>query len=264
LEALLAGSYSTDEQICARGKSVGYNLKDPYMIMTIDIDNFYYYLINKKPTEDDAQKQKDVLSMLIQEILEEMLERSIILPKNDSFIVLAPAQSKEQITELAQSICDKARSHVRPLTVSIGIGEIAEGTDEIKRSFSEAVKALRIANILKGGNSVAHFSEIEDYILLANLAEAPELDSFLQSTLGSLIDYDIKNHTELLETLRTYFLCGENKAQAARALFIHLNTLKYRLHKIEEILNFNLSDPEASFRLKLAMRLLRFKRHLDR
>jgi DNA-binding PucR family transcriptional regulator len=62
----------------------------------------------------------------------------------------------------------------------------------------------------------------------------------------------------LVETLKTYFSTGESKAKTAEKLYIHLNTLKYRLHKIEEILGLKLSDPDVSFRLKLAVRLLLF------
>jgi len=263
LEAILAEDYVSEEAILRRGESIGCNLADPHRVLVVDIDNFSLYLAQEKPAEDDVQKKKAIILSLIQEELEKRSMRYFMLQRSDSFIAMVDAQRKQDLDEAVRAICSQAKEHIRPLTISIGMGDTARGPAAIRRSFAEAVKALRVVHLLKGGDSAAEFKEVEDYVVLANLADAPELDRFLRSALGKLTDYDSENKTALFETLRTYFLCGENKAEAARRLFVHLNTLKYRLQKIEELLGVKLHDPEDSFRLKLAVRLVRFKHRFE-
>ena len=63
--------------------------------------------------------------------------------------------------------------------------------------------------------------------------------------------YDLKNKTNLLETLKTYLECGENAVQTAQNLYIHRNTLYQRLKKINGIIHTNLDN--ANIRLFIMM-----------
>jgi purine catabolism regulator len=85
---------------------------------------------------------------------------------------------------------------------------------------------------------------------------ASEADAFCADVLGRLEAHDAARGTALVETLAT-FLATRNAALAARRLYLHYNTLKNRLAKIEEIIGPYLDDPDRCLGLALALRLRR-------
>jgi len=82
-----------------------------------------------------------------------------------------------------------------------------------------------------------------------------ELAAFCEATLGRLMAYDELHQTDLLGTLETYLQCGGSATAAARALYVHYNTLKHRLDRMEEILGPFLGNSDQSLNLALALRI---------
>jgi purine catabolism regulator len=91
-----------------------------------------------------------------------------------------------------------------------------------------------------------------DRLLVA--VPASEAEAFCADVLGRLEAYDAVRGTALVATLET-FLATRNAALAARRLYLHYNTLKNRLAKIEEIIGPYLDDPDRCLSLALALRL---------
>jgi purine catabolism regulator len=83
-----------------------------------------------------------------------------------------------------------------------------------------------------------------------------EVNAFCASVLGPLEAHDAANGTALVRTLDVY-LASRNAALAARQLYLHYNTLKNRLARIEEIAGPFLDDPERCLSLSLALHLRR-------
>ena len=96
--------------------------------------------------------------------------------------------------------------------------------------------------------------------LLAHIREE-ELDDYAQEMLGSLMAYDSQNGTELLRTLEIYFQENESLNHAAEKLFIHANTLRNRLKKIESLLGVGLNQADVRVRFYVACQALRIIRH---
>jgi DNA-binding PucR family transcriptional regulator len=73
--------------------------------------------------------------------------------------------------------------------------------------------------------------------------------------LGPLLDYDREHRSELVDTLRALF-AKRSLTDAAAALHIHISTLKYRVGRIEAILDRSVEDWDNIFHLELALRVL--------
>jgi sugar diacid utilization regulator len=258
IEALITGDYSSEEEILRRGEQIGCNLKEPHRMVVVSIDSFSSYLMREDYSEEGLQKKKEEMFYLIKREFEKRFFTIFTFTRGEEFIILVREEGRGEVSSTVKEICEKVKEKLRPFTVSAGIGGVASNVSGMKRSYEEAIKALKTVRVLQGEGSFAEFKDVEEYSLLAELSESPTVKSFIYSTLGKLLEYDKKHQTELVETLKTYFSTGESKAKTAEKLYIHLNTLKYRLHKIEEILGLKLSDPDVSFRLKLAVRLLLF------
>jgi purine catabolism regulator len=139
--------------------------------------------------------------------------------------------------------------------VSVGIGRPAADPLRIDQSFNEARRALAIGRWSRGPGHLLLFSDLGVDRLLAGVPEA-EVEAYCRSVLGPLEAHDLAHGTSLVRTLDTY-LAMRNVALAARQLFVHYNTLKNRLVKIEEISGPFLDDPERCLSLSLALRLRR-------
>ena len=95
----------------------------------------------------------------------------------------------------------------------------------------------------------------EDYACEYLLRTFRALDStapLLHPALESLERYDEENQTELRATLSVYLRHERNQLEAARALFIHPNTMRYRLSRIREVAGLTLEDMEELKYLRLS------------
>jgi hypothetical protein len=91
--------------------------------------------------------------------------------------------------------------------------------------------------------------------LMQNLRQTEMSENLRHPIIELLMEYDKKNETELLDTLRAYVHNGCRQAETAQKMHIHLNTLKYRLHRIEELSNVNFKNYEELFYIQISLAL---------
>ena len=108
-------------------------------------------------------------------------------------------------------------------------------------------------------NGITCYEDLGGLKLLSHI-RTEELDDFVQETLGTLMAYDSQNGTELLKTLEIYFQENECLNPAAEKLFIHANTLRNRLKKIESLLGVELNQADARVKFYVACQALRIIR----
>lgn len=94
------------------------------------------------------------------------------------------------------------------------------------------------------------FSELLDAI-----RQDVDLDDLLHPGLDKLAEYDRANKSDLLHTLCVYLDNDCNAQLCSRLLFLHRNSLVYRVRRIEEIADCNLSDPSVRAYLRLSIML---------
>lgn len=121
---------------------------------------------------------------------------------------------------------------------------------EVSKAFREAIYSLKL-NRINGPNEVK-YGDVRMYRKLENIDSDLLLDFF--KPLKSIINDDV-----LIETLLVYFKCNESKKDTSEELFIHVNTLNYRLSKIEEITGLSLDNTNDKFKIYLTMIILLLK-----
>jgi DNA-binding PucR family transcriptional regulator len=80
--------------------------------------------------------------------------------------------------------------------------------------------------------------------------------AFSERTLGGVFEHDRKQGSFLIGTLRTYLANQSSLSLAARALDVHVHTVRYRLTKLEELTGLSLQNAEDRLTLELALRIL--------
>lgn len=169
------------------------------------------------------------------------------------FARLEPRQGVESARSLAENIRRQAVTEFANDPLAIGIGRPVDALIGLRDSYREARQALLMARRLAEPHPL-YFGELNVYRLLFQLEYSPELASFCQETIGTLIEYDRAQGTDLVETLNAYFARKGNLSATAEALFVHRNTLIYRMERIREISGLDLDNPETRLSIQLALR----------
>ncbi len=136
-----------------------------------------------------------------------------------------------------------------PWNCRVGYGDPAPPTD-LRHSYQGAVQALRMAEAF-GLDRPQH---PEDVRLLRPVHEMPALgDEYVERCFGHL---DPSRRASVVETLRAWFASEGSADAAAEALFVHRNTLRYRIRTFSEASGLSLDRPEDSFLVWWAVRRL--------
>ena len=96
------------------------------------------------------------------------------------------------------------------------------------------------------------------YRIFFNLSDDKVLRNLLTETLGAIMQYDDENGSDMVHTLEVFLEQGCNIAAATDALYVHRNTVKYRIKRIEEIMNIDLKDVTVQFNLRLAFKIMHY------
>jgi purine catabolism regulator len=171
---------------------------------------------------------------------------ALVAPESDD-----PAERRH----IADGLRKELDNRLRSVNVSIGVGRRVDSATLLPRSFLEASRAVDVGRWAKG----RHVTEVFDQLGLERLlASTPtdDLADFVQHAIGALVAHDRANHTDLVDTLAVW-LETRNMAEAARRMYVHYNTLKNRLDRIEEIIGPVLSDAARALECEVAIYVAR-------
>lgn len=127
--------------------------------------------------------------------------------------------------------------------IRAGISDNDIGIQSLPRNFKRAVALLQIAE--KQGKTRLAYRNIGFYQLLLEVEDAKVLQNFYHETLGKLVDFDEKNKTDFLLTLKSYLDNNASVQEVARETYVHRNTINYKVKRIKEILECELSFEEC-------------------
>lgn len=168
------------------------------------------------------------------------------------FCAVSSATRPEAALALAAAIRAAAADEYPEHELYGGIGRPADELSNWKDSYREASQALSMAERL-GEHSPLYFGDLSVYRLLFQLEGKPELEDFCRKTLGPLLDYE--GGGDLIETLEAFFDRLGNLSQTAEKLFIHRNSLLYRMERISQLTGLDLNNPDTRLAVHLALKV---------
>ncbi|HSE71745.1 MAG TPA: GAF domain-containing protein [Nocardioidaceae bacterium] len=143
---------------------------------------------------------------------------------------------------------------------TVGVVGTAAGPQAIAAGYPEAAQCLSTLLTLGRSGEVSDPAGLGLARLVLGGSGPAELDAFVRSTIGPVLEYDERRGTELVETLDAWFSAGSKPAETAKRLHIHPNTVAQRLDRITRLLGEGWRDPSRSLDLQMALRLWRLKR----
>jgi DNA-binding PucR family transcriptional regulator len=166
------------------------------------------------------------------------------------------ATDEPSATEELWRACDEL---AREEGLEVGLSEVDRGAASAKRRMREAADAASIGRSLSAGGGAVSYQQLGAYRYLVHLEldDAPN-DRYGQA-VAELIDYDVRRSAQLVETLERFLGARCSVAASARDLYIHPNTVRQRLDRIERVTGLDLRE-EDLLSLELALKVARLHR----
>jgi purine catabolism regulator len=174
---------------------------------------------------------------------------------------LVPGLPNEPLFALAARVSTSVSADLAT-PVEVGAGR-AVSVGSVRQSFDEARSALDARSVSRadapvseaaGGGPVATFRDLGSYQLLLSLQGEDALRLFCESILGPIEAMESSYGGELLKSLQVFIECNGQWERAARQLFCHRHTLRYRIRKIEELTDRDLERATDRIEFYLALR----------
>lgn len=247
LDRLLSGEINHDDS-AYRQSMEKYGLLGKKAVAVID----YKFDEKYQQTENQAYHNDRVMRKMIS-LFERYFGKINYLNQynRQAFIISADNTEEKDIVNTIRTIYNifiKENKHVH---VRIGVGEIAQGLEGLKKSYDQS----RIARKTINKSGVMFYKELGIYQLLFYIDDTSKIDDYVKEILNPLLIYDKKNNQNLIDTLREYLKCGQNVSQASQNLYIHRNTMIKRVEKIEELLGCSIKNAEVTNQLYNAVKI---------
>ncbi|MBU4562384.1 helix-turn-helix domain-containing protein [bacterium] len=266
---LISGRIGNDSDLfITRGQIVGYDILIPRVALVVDIYQFektakqsLQAFKGSKEGEIHLQKLKNDVLKTIQGIFADTPQEIVSYTGGDRFVVLKTINLKDsdeilrkKLFRIGKKIKDTISQKMK-FKATIGIGEYHEDIQGLNKSFKEATQALDVGTRLGGAGDIYHVDNLGVGKLLAEIREESQQE-FMEKTI-----YSTKNNKEkkinefLLETLQGFFDNNLSITQTAKALFVHRNTLLYRLGRVKKITGLDPKKFDDAVQLRLALKM---------
>ena len=240
---------------------LGVDLERKQRIVVFETDSS----ISKKVEQDTVPDSDDDITVFIRrEFGFHGLHNLMALRQGNIAVAMVPVSEQfgeDRLVSVLDNVIRRYELHCHK-PVRVGIGNCYEYLEDMKESYKEAESALRIASIISSRQKINFYGKMGLYTVISQIPNGKFLDGYVESRIGPLLEADRLQNGSLCDTLKSFLDHGGNANAAAEALYIHRNTMRYRLDKIRKILNSDLGDLSVCLELKLAFAIQRYRRNM--
>ena len=181
-------------------------------------------------------------------------ESSIILIKS-----LDSDYSTEAMNEIAETIVDMINAEAM-IKVKVSFGTVVQELKDVSKSYKEAKMALDVGKIFYAEKNVVAYSALGIgrliYQLPVNLCRI-----FIEEIFGDKVPSDLDEET--LNTINKFFENNLNVSETSRQLFVHRNTLVYRIERLQKSTGLDLRNFEDALTFKIALMVVNYMKYLE-
>ena len=161
------------------------------------------------------------------------------------------AMVKKTVTEMLK------RCNFQKEQCYIGIGRATPNAQNIGKSYRQACQVLKLQKNTQNDKGVVAYQDLGIYTLLMDIENEEVINEYYAETIQKLVEYDKLNQTNYCEVLQCYLEHSGSVKETAEAMFVHRNTINYKINKIEEMLNCDLSELDTRLLYSIAFMLKR-------
>ena len=227
--------------VLAKAAELHFSVDEKRLVMIVQADGVKDFSVFEIIENMFPDKQKDFIVGIDEENI------AIVKSLDDEGDV-------ESFEKLASEVADTINSEAM-VKVNIGIGTAVTNVRDISKSFKEARSALEIGRIFEDEKSIISYEDLGIgrliYQLPTTLCELFLAEVFKKGTIADL-------DQEILFTIQKFFENNLNVSETSRQLYVHRNTLVYRLDKIQKITGLDLRIFDQAIIFKVAMMVSKY------
>ncbi|WP_019375974.1 PucR family transcriptional regulator [Virgibacillus halodenitrificans] len=245
--------YTSQTEVMEKAKVFKWKLSFPLVILSIKTNikesekklSIYYRMLDS-----------GLIERMISEILDIPIQNCKLTYYNDSLICFISFTSEKRLKENLQQLGETIISRFgKNSHLGISISDTVDSINQIREHYSNSTLVYNIYKESLEHQSFVHFYEdIGLFRLFHYIEDSSILEKFVTEKLGSVIEYDERKDANLLETLRYYIKNNTNLQKTADDMFVHYNTMRYRMNKLKELgidvkSGFELTDISVAYQL---------------
>ncbi len=243
---LIFNNFDGIDEVIRAGKIWGCNFSGAHIVMVIE-------LLNK--SNNPETERLDAL-LRIEKFFNEKVPGSIVGEMAHFQVVITPLPQDRagDWHRYTQDLFTGISPMIPEWDYIAGVGKLYGNINELYRSYQQAKVALELGKIVQHDGSPFFFEKLGAVRLFYNQSEQ-DLNEFYKEVIGPLEKFDQENNGNLLTTLWHYLRAERDMKKVSEQLFIHTNTLRYRLKRIEELLGESLEKEETRFNIYAALKV---------
>lgn len=255
---LIDGFIGSEQEALHRGRKYGLKPQGTWLLIAARKDeltgNQHAAKTASAVPDERLISERDVQYELIKRHFLTLGTDFVMFTKNDAFGMLLFIQESEwnepEFLKLLGVMTEQLYEQSQ-LSISLGIGNPVTNVLDIGLSYSEAVKALQIGSQMRKTRFIQSYQS-KDISYLFRMIPYDELGQFYEETFQCFAGTDELEQKELMRTLHVFYDTQCQLVETSKQLFVHRNTVIYRLDKCEKLMGIKLKDPVESLRFRIA------------
>lgn len=176
-------------------------------------------------------------------------DKTVIVEHEQELILVFCELEADKTGKILEEASEEWKKRFPDQDFWIGIGIETDCYQQVCDSYQKAKLCRDYGR--KNGQQIVSFENMGVMGLLA-ACEKKLLEKYAESKLGFLEEYDRKNQCDYMKTLESFLANGGNAAEVAKELYVHRNTVNYRIKKIKEMLGEDFSDMNTIVEYQIA------------
>ena len=214
------------------------------------------FLIETKNEKDTGALEivKGLFASKTKDFITQVDEKNIILVKE-----VKPNETYDDMDKTAKVILDMLNTEAMT-SVHVSYGTMVNEIKDVSRSYKEAKMALDVGKIFYSDRNVVAYSSLGIGRLIYQLP-MPLCKMFIKEIFGDKSPDEFDEET--IATINKFFENSLNVSETSRQLYIHRNTLVYRLDKLQKSTNLDLRVFEDAITFKIALMVVKYMKYME-
>lgn len=217
-------------------------------------DNSKYYLILLNL---DAYKNSDYEIAPIYNCFRTIFPRSVFSYYNNNILIIIDFTANDHA--LLDRL-NKQKNYFAEKNIIVAVSDSFLNFNNMKRYYDEVKKTEKFMRIIRKESYIAFYDEFRTYDMLVSRWDSEEVPLYIREKERMIYEYDEEHETEFFKTLYMYIKYSKSLQDTADALFIHKNTVSYRINRIKELFDLDLNDANVRIGLFIAYQTMELRK----
>lgn len=213
-------------------------------------------MLNLSHTATDLPVRLEQLVNSLDTYARHKYDNFAIFSHDSEILIVTGNYSEQELHTFIQDLCSRASQLLASgESVSMGCGKLTKSIRCLWKSYRQAKSIQKLQENGKIDHSLIFYSDMGIYKLLMGIEDREIIQEYYDKTIRPLLDYDEKNDSDLAVVLRAYLNHNGSVKETADELYVHRNTINYKLTRISEILDMDLSQLNTRLQLSVGFML---------